>query len=236
MGTIGPGDPYVYRYYDDNYQPQYFGSTTIPNVDVTNIVNYNVPGAVTVVRTTEFIQVVSPGAALTADSGLLAQSRPVLDPYEVPKIKELAPRIRSHGQRVYVPDTADLALNRTVVTSQEPILPAVAGNKARTLKAKSVPEAEGKRKLQITKKEQPVIAIRPDGVAGSCRRSWRGKTRATAARGAAPSPGKNGRARKSNSRPPPSSSKSGSSKSSSRKQSVKLLRSNYPFSDNSRSR
>ena len=158
---LGPGDQYVYRYYDDNYQPHYVGSTTIPNVNVTN---YNVPGAVTVVRMSEFVQGVSPGAVLTADSDLLARSRPVLDPYEVPKIKELAPRIRSHGRRVYVPETAQLALNRTVVTSRDPILPAVVGNKAGELKAKSVPKAEGKRKLQITKKEEPVTAIRPDGV------------------------------------------------------------------------
>jgi hypothetical protein len=161
---LGPGDPYVYRYYDRNYQPQYIGSTTYitQNVNVTSIVNYNVPGAVTVVRTTEFRQVVTPGTALTADAGWLARSRPVLDPYAIPRLKELAPGIRSHGPRVQVPD--DQALSRSVVTSQDPIGPAFAANSARALKAKSVPEAEGKRKLQINNSGQTVTAIQPNGL------------------------------------------------------------------------
>jgi hypothetical protein len=163
---LGPGDPYVSRYYDRNYQPQYIGSTTYitQNVNVTNIVNYNVPGAVTVVRTREFTQVVTPGTALTADSALLARSRPVLDPYAVPRLKELAPAIRSHGPRVQMPDTADQALSRSVVTSQDPIGPAVVANTARALKVKSVPEAEGKRKLQINNSGQTVTAIQPNGL------------------------------------------------------------------------
>ena len=123
LGGARAGDPYVSRYYDRNYQPQYIGSTTYitQNVNVTNIVNYNVPGAVTVVRTTEFIQVVTPRTAMTADPGLLARSRPVLDPYAVPRLKELAPGIRSHGPRVHVAN--DQALSRSVVTSREPIRP-----------------------------------------------------------------------------------------------------------------
>ena len=163
---LGPGDPYVSRYYDRNYQPQYIGSTTYitRNVNVTNIVNYNVPGAVTVVRTREFTQVVTPGTALTADSAFLARSRPVLDPYAVPRLKELAPEIRSHGPRVQMTNTTDQALSRSVVTSQDPIGPTVVANTARALKVKSVPEAEGKRKLQINNSGQTVSAMQPNGL------------------------------------------------------------------------
>ena len=161
---LGPGDPYVPRYYDRNYQPQYIGSTTYitQNVNVTNIVNYNVPGAVTVVRAREFTQVITPGTALTADSALLGRSRPVLDPYAVPRLKELAPEIRSHGAKVEI--TADQALSRSVVTSQDPIAPAVVANTAKALKVKSVPEAEGKHKLQINNSGQTVTAIQPTGL------------------------------------------------------------------------
>ena len=164
---LGPGDPYVPRYYDRNYQPQYIGSTTYitQNVNVTNIVNYNVPGAVTVVRSREFTQVITPGTALTADSALLGRSRPVLDPYSVPRLKELAPEIPSHGPRVQMTNTADQALSRSVVTSQDPIAPAaVVANTARALKVKSVPETEGKRKLQINNSGQTVTSIQPNGL------------------------------------------------------------------------
>ena len=161
---LGPGDPYVSRYYDRNYQPQYIGSTSYitQNVNVTSIVNYNVPGAVTVVRRTEFTQVITPGTALTADAGWLARSRPVLDPYAVTGLKEIAPEIRSRGQRVRVSD--EQALGRSVVTSQDPIRPEVVANNAGTLKSKSVPEAEGKRKLQINNSGQTVTALQQNGL------------------------------------------------------------------------
>ncbi len=161
---LGPGDPYVSRYYDRNYQPQYIGSTTYitQNVNVTSIVNYNVPGAVTVVLTSDFAQAVTPGTALIADSAFLARSRPVLDPYAVPRLRELAPGIRSHRQRVRAPDTQ--ALNRAVVTSQDPLRPAFAASTPQAFNAKSVPEAAGKRKLKIDNSGQTVTAIRPDGL------------------------------------------------------------------------
>jgi len=161
---LGPGDPYVSRYYDRNYQPQYIGSTSYitQNVNVTSIVNYNVPGAVTVVRRTEFTEVITPGTALTADAGWLARSRPLMDPYAVTGLKELAPEIRSRGQRVRVSD--DQALGRSVVTSQDPIRPAAVASNAGALKAKSVPEAEGKRKLQINNSGQTVTAIQQNGL------------------------------------------------------------------------
>ncbi|HYV05745.1 MAG TPA: DUF6600 domain-containing protein [Blastocatellia bacterium] len=161
---LGPGDPYVSRYYDLNYQPQYIGSTSYitQNVNVTSIVNYNVPGAVTVVRRTEFTQVITPGTALTADAGWLARSRPLMDPYAVTGLKELAPEIRSRGQRVRVSD--DQALGRSVVTSQDPIRPAVVADNAGALNAKSVPESEGKRTLQINNSGQTVTALQQNGL------------------------------------------------------------------------
>jgi hypothetical protein len=161
---LGPGDPYVSRYYDRNYQPQYIGSTSYitQNVNVTGIVNYNVPGAVTVVRRTEFTQVITPGTAQTADAGWLARSRPVLDPYAVTGLKELAPEIRSRGQRVRVSD--EQALGRSVVTSQDPIRPPVLANNAGALNAKSVPESESKHKLEINNSGQTVTALQQNGL------------------------------------------------------------------------
>jgi uncharacterized protein DUF6600 len=166
---LGVGDPYVPRYYDRNYQPQYIGSTTYinQNVNVTNIVNYNVPGAVTVVRTTEFTRVITPGSAMVADSAFIARSRPVADPYAVPGLRELAPNIRAHGSRVQVPEAAHQALNRDVVTSQAPIGPPAVANTMKALKVKSVPEAEGNRKLQMKNSGQTVTAVQPNGLPAS---------------------------------------------------------------------
>ena len=161
--ALGPGDPYVPRYYDRNYQPHYIGSTTRVT-NVTTIVNYNIPGAVTVVRTTEFTQVITPRNAQIADQGWLARSRPVLDPYADPRLRELAPVTRTHWPRVRVDDRADQALNRAVITSRDPIVPEVVADIPTALKMKSVPEGEGKRKLQVNNTGQTVTAIRPNGL------------------------------------------------------------------------
>lgn len=160
---LGPGDPYVPRYYDRSYQPHYIGSATrITNV--TTIVNYNIPGAVTVVRTTEFTRVITPRNAQVADQRWLERSRPVLDPYADPRLRELAPVTRTHWPRVRVDNRVDQALNRDVITSREPIVPEVVADIPRALKIKPVPEAEGKRKLQVNNTGQTVTAIRPNGL------------------------------------------------------------------------
>jgi uncharacterized protein DUF6600 len=159
---LGPGDPYVPRYYDRNYQPRYIGSTT--RTEVTTIVNYNVPGAVTVVRTTEFTRVITPRNVQIADQRWLERSRPLLDPYADPRLRELAPVIRTHWPRVRVDNRVDQALNRDVITSRAPIVPEVVADIPRALRIKPVPEGEGKRKLKVNDTGQTVTAIRPNGL------------------------------------------------------------------------
>jgi hypothetical protein len=164
--ALGPGDPYVSRYYDRNYRPRYIGSTTYinKNVDVANIVNYNVPGAVTVVRTTEFSRRIMPETAQTADRSLLARSRPVSDPYAVPGLREIAPNIRSHGVRVQIPETAHHAMNRDVITSQTP---GAGTDSAKALKVKTLAAGEGQHKLQIKNSGETVTAVHPNGLPAS---------------------------------------------------------------------
>ena len=164
---LGPGDPYVPRYYDRSYQPQYIGSATYitKNVNVTRIVNYNVPGAVTVVRTTEFTRGVTPRSALVADQELLGRSRPVLDPYADSRLRELAPSFRSQGPRVRLSDNSNRARNRAVITSREPIMPAaVAAEAPKGLKVRSVSREDRERKLQINNSGETVTAIHPNGL------------------------------------------------------------------------
>jgi hypothetical protein len=74
---LGPGDPYVARYYDENWQPQYL---TRGNIVPANLVNYGVPGAVTVVPIDYFGRPFDPRFASRVNAQMLAQVRPTLDP------------------------------------------------------------------------------------------------------------------------------------------------------------
>jgi hypothetical protein len=163
---LGPGDPYVPHYYDQDYRPRYIGSTTVVNqyVNVTKIVNYNVPGAVTVVSTGEFTRVITPGIAQSADPAWLSRARPVVDPFSIPRVREFAPNMEASRPRVDVPVEARQAWNRELVTSQSSVVSSVAANRVRGFKVQPVPEEQGKRQLKFADSGQVVAVAQPNGL------------------------------------------------------------------------
>ncbi len=74
---LGPGDPYAPRYYDNNWQPQYLTSV---NIVPTQLVNYAIPGAVTVVPVDAWGRTIDPRSVRRIDPQVLASVRPTLDP------------------------------------------------------------------------------------------------------------------------------------------------------------
>ena len=182
--ALGPGDPYVPRYYDRNYQPQYVGSTNVTNIVTYN--NYNVPGAVTVVRSTEFTRGVTPGTALIADPAMLARTRPVVDPYSVPRVREIAPGMQAGRAAIQVPVAAQQVMARSVVTSQSPTGQPVASNSGKAQNAQTVPEAQSKRQLRINNSGPPVTAIQANGLPASDRQQQKADRKTAAQQGQQP--------------------------------------------------
>ncbi len=162
---LGPGDPYVPRYYDPSYQPRYIGSSSFVNkyIDVTNIVNYNVPGAVTVVTTNQITRGITPNSVVAVDPTILASTRPVVDPFAVPAIRQLAPNLEAVRPRVPLPADVQQSLVRPVIASQQPVVPTVAANIADALKVQPVSE-RAKRKLQVNSSGQAVATTQPNGL------------------------------------------------------------------------
>jgi hypothetical protein len=74
---LGPGDPYAPRYYDDNWQPHYLTRTQLAPVQ---LVNYSVPGAVTVVPVDAWGRPIDPRNVRRIDQQRLAAQRATLDP------------------------------------------------------------------------------------------------------------------------------------------------------------
>src|SRR6266513_5917706 len=75
---LGPGDPYVARYYDENWQPHYLTRT---NVVPTQLVNFAIPGAVTVVPVDAWGRAIDPGSVRRIDQQRLVSVRSKLDPF-----------------------------------------------------------------------------------------------------------------------------------------------------------
>ncbi|MEO8435432.1 MAG: DUF6600 domain-containing protein [Pyrinomonadaceae bacterium] len=74
---LGPGDSYAPRFYDDNWQPQYL---TRADIVPAKLVNFAIPGAVTVVPVDAFGRVIDPRNVRRIDPQVLASLRPTLDP------------------------------------------------------------------------------------------------------------------------------------------------------------
>jgi hypothetical protein len=73
---LAPGDPYVAHYYDQNWQPYYLTR----NVQPQQVINLEVPGAVTVVPVDQFGRMIDPHSLRKIDRQAIAGVRPVLDP------------------------------------------------------------------------------------------------------------------------------------------------------------
>ena len=74
---LGPGDSYAPRYYDSSWQPHYL---TRANVVPGQLINFGIPGAVTVVSLDAFGRPIDPRSLRRIDPQLLASVRPTLDP------------------------------------------------------------------------------------------------------------------------------------------------------------
>jgi len=74
---LGPGDIYAPRYYDYNWQPRYLTSA---NILPRQLINYGIPGAVTVVPVDAWGRPIDPRSIRRIDSRVLASLKPTLDP------------------------------------------------------------------------------------------------------------------------------------------------------------
>jgi hypothetical protein len=74
---LGPGDSYAPRYYDDNWQPRYLSRT---NIVPAQLINFGIPGAVTVVPVDAWGRVIDPRSIRKVDQQRLASVRSTLDP------------------------------------------------------------------------------------------------------------------------------------------------------------
>ena len=163
---LGPGDPYVPRYYDRDYQPRYIGSRS--NVEqyqnVTDIVNFHDPAAVTVVSISQFTRVITPATVVRPDAAYLAGTRLSVDPFAVPVLKQLAPTMEASKPVMPVPVEVHQVLARPIVVRQQSGTPAVPANIAETLKVQAIPEDTAKRKLKVKNSGESVVATKPSGL------------------------------------------------------------------------
>ena len=84
---LGPGDVYVPRYYDENWQPHYL---TRDNLTPMQLANLGIPGALTVVPMDAFGRVIDPRMVRRLDPQAYASVRPTLEPLLMTPLRNAA--------------------------------------------------------------------------------------------------------------------------------------------------
>ena len=162
---LGPGEVYVSRYYD-NFQPRYFASADVVRVvTVQNtFVNFNAPGALTVVPVRAFTRTIEPGVISQVDSVVVGKSRAVIDPFSVSGVRDLAVRHDDGRRRIKIDRHEQDALNTTVVASSAPGAFPARGNLGKRLKVEAAPENRREGKLKIRETSEVTSSRRADGL------------------------------------------------------------------------
>ena len=158
---LAPGDPYVPRYYNADWQPQYLARPQV----VEQVVNLNAPGALTVVTTQDFGRVINRDVITRVDPRAFAQTRPVLDPLAVTALRQAAlTNAIAHRGFVLPPGIARRLDDTRVVASTAPLALPFRKDRdlARALRVESVPEQQRKQKLQFRDERQTASAPLPN--------------------------------------------------------------------------
>jgi uncharacterized protein DUF6600/FecR-like protein len=148
---LGPGDPYVARYYDANWQPHY-----LTRVDVVpaHLVNYNVPGAVMVVPVEYFGRPFDPRFVRRVDPQMLARVRPTLDPFTLTPLRSAVLHsawTKDRRGRIDLPPGIAKKLHDTpVMVSAEPLAPPYRKDLAKALRVEPVSEKARNPKVKFT--------------------------------------------------------------------------------------
>jgi hypothetical protein len=149
---LGPNDVYVPHYYNTNWQPYYLTRDNLYQ----NVVNLNVPNAVTVVSVDDFNRDnFDWRRARKADRNMLASARPVLDPLLVTPLRNAVVRSAWGRGKIDVPPGIAKKLNdTTVVTSTAPAAPRFRPNLARDLRVNTAPDRAKGQKFKVRDERQ----------------------------------------------------------------------------------
>jgi len=162
---LAPGEVYVPRYYD-NFRPRYLASAEVVRLATaqTAFVNFNVPGAATVVPVRAFTHVIDPSTVARVDAVAVGRSRAVVDPFSVSGVRELAIRHDDGRRRIKFERREQEALDTAVVARATPEALPSRVDLAKRLRVEAAPESRREGKLKVKETAQATSSLRADGL------------------------------------------------------------------------
>jgi Family of unknown function (DUF6600) len=165
---LAPGEQYVPRYYDSNFEPQYLAPAEVVTRVVSvqqNYANLSYPAGVTVIPEQYFAREIDPRVIANVNPQLIAQAQPMLDPYAVENLRRMASRDEANWRAVKVRrDNQQEIFSTPVITSVEPSAGRVRPDMAHMFQVEQVSEKQRKNRLKLADSGQVVAERRWDGV------------------------------------------------------------------------
>ena len=144
---LAPSDPYVPRYYDENWRPYYL---TRGDLQPARVINLEIPGAVTVIPLDQFGRVIDRRSIRQFDGRTFAGVRPVLDPLMLTPLRNAAVRSAWGRGKIDLPPGIAKKLNeRPVFVVADPSDARFRKDLAKSLRVERVPEKLRKQELKL---------------------------------------------------------------------------------------
>jgi hypothetical protein len=165
---LAPGEQYVPRCYDADFQPRYFGSPEVV-AQVINVqqtyVNYRYPQAITVVPVQDFTRVVEARRLATVNPQFIALAQPVVDPYAIDSLRNVAIANESGRPKFKMARAfRNQVLNTPVVTSVEPVALPGREHMMEAFQVATVPEKQRKNRMKVQESGQVIATNAPNGL------------------------------------------------------------------------
>ena len=144
---LAPGDPYVARYYDQNWQPHYLSRN---DALTAQLINLAIPGAVTVVPIDAFGRVIDPRIVRRVDPQMLVSVRPMLEPLShTPLRNAVLNSAWGRGKIDLPPGIAKKLYDRPVLVSAKPVTPKFRKDLAKDLRVERVSDKVKNEKFKV---------------------------------------------------------------------------------------
>ncbi|MGQ0760419.1 MAG: DUF6600 domain-containing protein [Acidobacteriota bacterium] len=144
---LGPGDAYVPRYYDENWQPHYLSRG---DIIAANLVNLAAPNAITVVPIDYFGRPIDPRYVRHVNAASLANVQPTLEPLLLTPLRNAV--IHSawgRGKIDLPPGIAKKLNNTTVVVAHDPVRPRFRKDLDKSLRVERITDKARNQKLKV---------------------------------------------------------------------------------------
>ncbi|HKO35753.1 MAG TPA: DUF6600 domain-containing protein [Pyrinomonadaceae bacterium] len=144
---LGPGDAYVPRYYDENWQPHYLSRG---DVIASNLINLAAPNAITVVPIDYFGRQINPRNVKHVNAANLANVQPTLEPLLLTPLRNAVIHSAWGRGKIDLPPGIAKKLNdTTVVVAHDTARPRVKKDLDKSLRVEPVTEKARDQKLKV---------------------------------------------------------------------------------------